>query len=78
MLTIVMQDTKIDMFHSSGTHETFVGPQGVRDFMSRFKKVAKGMETIEAINKAMTKGEMDKELRKLKASLKPLAKKPKN
>ena len=70
--TIVMQDNRIDMFHSSGASESFVGADGVKQFLKRIQKVAKGIETQQAINETISKAEMGKGLTKLKNSLKPL------
>lgn len=70
--TIVMQEGRIDMFHSSGTVENFSGPDAVKRFMARFKKVSKALELTKGINETVARAEMGKGLTKLKASLKPL------
>lgn len=62
------------MFHSGGVQETFTGPGSVDKFLKRVKKVAVNIQTQEAINKVMTHADMDKGLKKLKASLKPFKK----
>lgn len=74
LTTIVMSDNRIDMFHSSGTSETFAGPEAVKRFMLRFKKVSKEMELTKDINTTVAKAEMSNKLRKVKSSLKPLKK----
>jgi hypothetical protein len=70
--TIVMSDNRIDMFHSSGSVETFAGEQGIKQFLKRIQKVAKSIETTRVINEVVGKAEMGNKLRKVKASLKPL------
>jgi hypothetical protein len=71
--TIIIRDENVEIFYADGTHSHFLGRQPTeKEAVAAIKKVIRDTNLGRAINDIVNKAEMEKGLRRLKSSLKPL------